>query len=136
RVEREDLVVEPLEAPLPLADDLRLEAALAIPRRFDPHRSVLGRKRLRRRTVAGVTGAAGRLLMRLVAEMLGQLRRHRPLNQPLRQLRKNAAGADDLLLRAGTGKQLVDHLLREPVANHAGQLDLELASSSGRPARP
>src|SRR5439155_4828363 len=39
RVEREDLVVEPLEAPLPLPDDLRLEAALAIPRRFDPHRS-------------------------------------------------------------------------------------------------
>jgi hypothetical protein len=40
---REDLVVEALETPLALPDDLRLEAALAIPRRRDPHRlSFLG----------------------------------------------------------------------------------------------
>ena len=36
RVEREDLVVEALETPLALPHDLRLEAALAIPRRLDP----------------------------------------------------------------------------------------------------
>src|SRR6266516_8209722 len=83
RVEREDLVVEPLEAPLPLPDDLRLKAAVAIPRRPQLDRAVLGRKRLRRRAVTCVAGPAGRLLMRLVAEMLGQLRRHRPLHQPL-----------------------------------------------------
>jgi hypothetical protein len=48
-------------------------------------RPVLGRKRLRRRAVARVTSAAGRLLVRLVAEMLAQLRPQRPLDQPLRQ---------------------------------------------------
>ena len=42
-VEREDLLVEPLEAALALAHDLRLKAAVAIPRRVDPHRPVLGR---------------------------------------------------------------------------------------------
>src|SRR5207253_5384306 len=99
---------EPLEAPLPLPDDLRLERALAIPRRFDPHRPVLGRKRLWRRAVAGVAAAAGRLAVRLVAEMLGQLRRHRPLDQPLRQLREYAAGPDDLLLGASARERLID----------------------------
>ena len=76
RVEREDLVVEALEATLPLPDDLRLEAALPVTWRLDLDRAVLGRKRLRRRAVARVAGAAGRLLVRLVAEMLTQLRRH------------------------------------------------------------
>ena len=43
RVEREDLLVEPLEAPLALAHDLRLKAAVAIARRIDRNRPVLGR---------------------------------------------------------------------------------------------
>src|SRR5207249_8954049 len=70
RVEREDLVVQTLETPLTLPDDLRLEAALTIPRRLDPQRPVLGRKRLRCRAVARVAGAARRLLVHLVTEML------------------------------------------------------------------
>src|SRR5439155_26230119 len=131
RVEREDLLVEPLEAPLPLADDLRLEAALAVPRRFDPHRSLLGRKRLRRRAVAGVAAAAGRLLVRRVAEILGQLRRPRPLPQPLRQLREHTARPDDLLLGASAGQQLVAHLISKTVTNLIRQLVLERARSAG-----
>ena len=121
RVEREDLVVEALEAPLALADDLRLEAAVAVPRRLDPDRPVLGRKRLRGRAVAGVAGPAGRLLVRLVAEMLGQLGLHRPLHQPLGQLREQPAGPDDLLLGPRAREQLVDHLVRDPLAT--GPLD-------------
>ena len=35
RIEREDLVVEPLEPTLALADDLRLKAPVAITRRVD-----------------------------------------------------------------------------------------------------
>ena len=132
RVEREDLVVEALEAPLALPDDLRLEAALAIPRRLDPHRPVLGRKRLRRRAVAGVAGPAGRLLVRLVAEMLGQLRRHRPLHQPLGQLREHPARPDDLLLGPGAREQLVDHLVGEAIANRVRELERRAA---GRPLR-
>src|SRR5439155_15010326 len=139
RVEREDLVVEPLEAPLALADDLRLEAALAVPRRFDPHRPVLRRKRLRCRAVAGVARAAGRLLMWLVAEMLGQLRRHRPLHQPLRQLREHTARADDLLLGTRAREQLVDHRISKTIANLVRQPDprrpLRPARSAGRSLR-
>ena len=97
-VEREDLLVEPDEAALALADDLRLEAAVAIAGRVDRHLAVLGDQRLRRRPVARVAGAAGRLLMRLVADVVGQLDLHRPLHQPLRQLRQQPAGPGDLLL--------------------------------------
>src|SRR4051812_39028698 len=132
RVEREDLVVEALETPPPLPDDLRLEAAPAIPRRLDPHRPVLGRKRLRRRTVAGVAGAAGRPLMGLVAEMLCQLRRHRPLHEPLGQLREYATGADDLLLGPGAREQLVDHLVGKAIADRFGKLK---RLAAGRPLR-
>ena len=132
RVEREDLVVEALEAPLTLPDDLRLERPLPIPRRARPDRPVLGRKRLRGRAVTGVAGAAGRLLVRLVAEMLGQLRRHRPLHQPLRQLREHPARADDLLLGPGAREQLVDHLIGETIANRVRDLERRAAGRTLR----
>ena len=132
RIEREDLVVEALEAPLPLAHDQRLEAALPVPGRFDPHRSVLGRECLRGRTIAGVARAAGRLLVRLVAEMLGQLRRHRPLHQPLRQLGEHTARPDDLLFRPSPGEQLVDHLVRKTIANRVRDPERRSASRSLR----
>ena len=41
-VEREDLVIEPLKAPLTLSDDLWLEAAVTITRRVDPDLAMLG----------------------------------------------------------------------------------------------
>ncbi len=135
RVQGEDLVVEPLETPLPLPDDLRLERALAVAGRIDPHRAVLGRKRLRRRAVTRVVGPAGRLLVRLVAEMLGQLRRHRPLDQPLRQLREHPTGPDDLLLAARASEQLVDHLVGKTVTNLTRRPLLEQARSAGRSLR-
>jgi len=49
--------------------------------------------------------------------MLGQLGRHRPLHQPLRQLREHTARPDDLLLRPSAREQLVDHLVSEAIAN-------------------
>jgi hypothetical protein len=123
RVEGEDLVVEALEAPLPLAHKLRLEAALAVTRRPHLDRAVLGRERLRRRAVAGVAGPAGWLLVRLVAEIGGQLRRQGALHQPRRQLREHAAGPDDLLLGPRAGKQLIDHLVRQLLAKLERELD-------------
>ena len=86
RVQRQDLVVEPLKAALALADDLRLEAAVAIAGRVDRHPPVLGDQRLGRLPVARVARAAGRLPMRLVAQMVGQLDLQRSLDQPLGQL--------------------------------------------------
>ena len=97
-VEREDLLVEPDEPALALADDLRLEAAVAVTRCIERHRPVLGHKRLSRRAVALVLRAAGRLLMRLVTEMVSQLDLHRPLQQTLGQIGEQPAGPGDLLL--------------------------------------
>ena len=45
---------------------------------------MLGDKRLGRRPVARVRNAAGRLLMGLIADVVGQLDLHRPLHQPFR----------------------------------------------------
>jgi hypothetical protein len=45
--------------------------------------------------------------------MLGQLGRHRPLDQPLRQPLQQTIGAGELLRCAGAGQQLVDQLVRQ-----------------------
>jgi hypothetical protein len=111
-VHRDDLVVEAVEATLVLAHDLRLEAALAVARLLDPHAPVPGVDRLRRRTVSRIARPAGRSLSMLVAEMLAQLGRHRPLHKPLRQPLQQAVGAGDLLRRACAGEQLIDQLVR------------------------
>ena len=65
--------------------------------------------------------------MRLIADMLGQLDLHRPLDQPLGQLRQKPAGPGDLLLGPGALEQLVEHLIREPAA---------IAQRPDRPAHP
>jgi hypothetical protein len=70
--------------------------------------------------------------VRLIAEVLGQLRRHRPLHQPLRQLREHPARPDDLLLGAGAGQQPVDHLAGETVANRVRDLERLAAARSLR----
>ena len=111
RVERDDLLVKPREAALALAHDLGVKRALAVPGRLDPHRPVLGGKRLRRAAIAGVARSARRLLMRLVAEVLGQLGAHRALHQPAREIRQQPAGPDDLLLGPSASEQLVDQLV-------------------------
>jgi hypothetical protein len=80
----------------------------------------------------GEKAGVAAVLVRLVAKMLGQLRRQRPLHQPLGQLREHPAGPDDLFLRAGTGEQLVDHLVRETVANHVRDLERPAAGRALR----
>jgi len=123
RVQGQDLVVEPLKAALTLADDLRLEAPVPVAGPVDLDLPVLGDQRLRRRPVARIPAAAGRLLMRLVADVVGQLNLHRPLHQPLGQLRQHAARPGELLLRARAGEQLVEHLVTDPpVGRHPESL--------------
>ena len=70
--------------------------------------------------------------MRLVAEMLGQLGRQRPLHQPLGQLREHPARPDDLLLGPGAREQLVDHLVGETIADRVRKLE---RLAAGRPLR-
>ena len=55
--------------------------------------------------------------MRLIAEVLSQLRGHRPLHQPARQISEQAAGPDNLLLGSSAGEQLVNQLIRELIAD-------------------
>jgi hypothetical protein len=58
--------------------------------------------------------------MGLVAEVVSQLDLHRPLHQPLRQLREQPAGPNDLLLGPGAGQQLIHELVRELSAQVVG----------------
>jgi hypothetical protein len=55
--------------------------------------------------------------MGLIAQVVGQLDLHRPLHQPLGQLRKQPAGPDDLLFRSRSRKQLVDELVGQLLAH-------------------
>ncbi len=82
--------------------------------RVDRDLPALGDQRLRCRAVALVPSAAGRLAVRLVADVIGQLGLHRPLDQALGQLRQNPAGPGDLLLGRGAGEQLVDEFGADP----------------------
>src|SRR6266545_7322493 len=61
--------------------------------------------------------------LRLIAQVLGQLGGHRALHQPLDQVGEQAAGPDDLLLRARAraSEQLVDERVAEAVAHVVGE---------------
>ena len=68
--------------------------------------------------------------MRLVAHMAGQLDLHRPLDQPLGQLRQQPAGPGDLLLGRDAREQLVDHLIADPsIRRHPESLPQPSAAS-------
>jgi hypothetical protein len=54
--------------------------------------------------------------------MVGQLDLHRSLDQPLRELAQQAAGAGDLLLGASAGEQLVDQLVGQKRLDLLGEL--------------
>ena len=134
-IEREDLVVKALKPPLTLSDDLRLKAPVAIPRRVDRNLTVLGDQLLRRRPVPGVPRAARRLLVALIADVIGDLDLHGALHQPLGQLRQHAARPDDLLLGPSTSQQLVNHIIRKLAANLIRHLTQDLRRGRRRLAQ-
>jgi len=92
---------------------------------------VLGDHRLRTRAVALIAGAAGRLAVRLVADVVGQLDLHRPLHQPLGQLGEQPARPGDLLLGRSAGEQLVDHLIADPPIRRHPERPPQAATASG-----
>ncbi len=117
-VERQDLLIEPLEPSLALAHQPRLKAPVTVARRPDLNRPVLGDQRLGLAlAVARITHPARRLLMRLITEMVSQLDLERPLDQPLGQLSEHPARTEDLLLRSRAGQKLVNHLIRKLAAD-------------------
>ena len=92
-VEPEHPLIQAGQARLALADQLRLKAAVAVPRRLDLDRPELGVQPLRRRAVAGVARPAGRRLTGRIAQVLGQLGAQRRLEHPARELRDQPARA-------------------------------------------
>jgi hypothetical protein len=53
-VERDDLLVEPIKAPLALLDDLRLKAPVAVAGAVQEQRAVIGVQRLRRAAITTI----------------------------------------------------------------------------------
>src|SRR6266516_149415 len=88
-VEAQNLVVEAVEPPLALGDQLRLEAARPVARHRKLDLAVLGEDRLRARAVAAVAAAAAGRITLLVTQVFGQLHSERALDQrPLELLKK------------------------------------------------
>jgi hypothetical protein len=86
RRQRQDQLVDPRQAPSALADDLGLEAAVAVAGHVNPHRPDLGQHRLAAVAVAGVPAIAAHGVMLAVAEVVGQLAFQGGLDQPLGEL--------------------------------------------------
>jgi hypothetical protein len=137
RVERDHLLVEADPARLALADDLGLEGSLAVPRRADPDRALVGQHGLRGLAVAGVARPARGRLTRRIAQVLGQLGLQRTLDQPPRELAEQPVRARDLLGPPGAGEQLVDQLIREsrPLEQPAARQSRQRRGPIRRPRR-
>src|SRR6478735_6042157 len=58
RRERQDDLIDPVQAPLPFPDDARLEGAVPVPGHLDLHRADLGEHRLGPCAIAGVAAGA------------------------------------------------------------------------------
>src|SRR5579864_7910897 len=106
-IEAQNLVVEPGEMRLALGDQLRLEAAGTIARHRNLDLAILGQERLRARPVAAVAFAASCKIALLIAEMLGQLRSQRSLDQRLLQLLEEPVLPGQVLRLLIVSKQLI-----------------------------
>ena len=119
RVERDDVAGEPVEAALPLAHGLRIEAGVTVARHPQVDLADLGRHRLGRRPVAAVAAAAALDGVTFVAEMVGHLDlqtglqhlAHQPGQQPVvaGQLDTFGAGPGDQLGRPVPHRRLITH---------------------------
>jgi len=93
RVHRQDLVVESVEVALVLGDQLRLEAPVPIARDLDRDLTLTRTHGLLGLAVAAIALSLGRRLTGLVAQVLRQLRAHRPVDQSPRQVLEKAVRA-------------------------------------------
>jgi hypothetical protein len=105
-------ILDPGQPPLPLGDDLRLEAGIPVPRHRDLHWPGLGENGLGPAAVAGIAAIAAFRVMLAVAEMVIQLALQGALDDHLGQLAQQAALAGQLQ-PAGPGPlgELAQHLL-------------------------
>src|SRR6202008_2559814 len=84
--ERQYDLVDPRQTPLTLLNDLRLEAAVGVPRHVDSAGPDLSEHRLGPSAVAGVAAAPPSRVVLVIAQMLGHLRVQRGLEHILGQL--------------------------------------------------
>ena len=106
-VERDDFVVEAIQARLAFGHDLRLEAAVAVARHLDLDRPILGQHRLGVGPVAVVAGPSAGGIALLITKMVRQLGAQRPLEQRLLQLLEQAFLAQQVLRLLVAGQKLV-----------------------------
>ena len=113
----QDLLVEPLKAPLALSDDPRVKRPRPIPPPINTNLTALDDQHPRRRPVPSVARPAPRFLIRRIAEVVNQPDLHRPLHQPLRELGHKPTRASHLLLGPDPREQLVDQLIGQQRPN-------------------
>ena len=139
-IQRQHHLIDPRQPPLPLADDLRLERAIAVPRHPDRHlAAALGQHRLSPGAVTHIPGLAGRRAVLVMAQVLGQLLVQRRLQHRLGQLLEQPirAGQRQAPL-PGPGHQLLRHLFlsgRLPLAllGHIAQCRGHHGTSPAKP---
>src|ERR1700737_547661 len=108
RVHRYDLVVETGEARLPLTDNLRFVAAVAITRRLQRYLPKIPLQRLGGRAIARVAAVVACRVMLLIAQVVGHLGLHGPLQQRFGQLLQQTVFAYDVFWLLIVRQQLVD----------------------------
>ena len=108
-VQRQDRLVEPVDAPGVLGHHHRLERAGPVPWGRQSHVADLGGHRLGRGAVPGVGAPPARRVALLVAEMLGQFGGQAPLEHRLDHLGQEPALAGQLQVAGvNLGHQLVE----------------------------
>src|SRR5713226_9564378 len=113
RIEADDPIVETVEPGLPLGDDLRLEAAVAVARYRELDRAVVAEHRFARMAVAAVSAASARRVALLVPQMLAQLGTQCALQQFLLELFEEPLFTEQILRGAISLQQLLDHLVSD-----------------------
>ena len=118
RVERQDLVVEAVEAAGVLGHDPRLETRVAVAWQLDRDRPVDRPQRLTARAVTTIVLLLGRLAARPIPEMLTQLSARSALDQPLPQLIDQAIRAGQITGVLVPREQLIDQLVGKLLHDH------------------
>src|ERR1041384_7210296 len=96
RVHPDDLVVEAREAGLPFGYDLRFERPIAIPRRLERQLAEVAFQGFGSLAVTRVAAVVAGLVVFRIAEMIGHLGLHGPLQQRFRELLQQPVFANDV----------------------------------------
>lgn len=125
RGQRQHHLVHARQSPLPLHDDLRLEAAAAVAGHVDLDRPDVGQHSLGAASVAGVPATrAGRVVL-LISEVVGDLALQGGFQHALGQLLQQSALAGQLQAPlAGPIDQLPDQLVVQQVCRQIDRPDL------------